>query len=71
MESGSPEELGRFQLELRRELIESGEYYIVPTQKEGVAALRVTIINPLTEPKELEKLLNTLRERGQKLIEKS
>jgi L-2,4-diaminobutyrate decarboxylase len=69
--NASPEKLGRFQLELRRELIESGEFYIVPTQKEGVAALRVTIINPLTEPRELEKLLNTLRERGQKLIEKS
>ena len=43
----NPEGLGKFQLDLRREVIESGEFYIVPTAKDGVAALRVTIINPL------------------------
>ena len=40
--------LGRFQLDLRRQVIESGRFYIVSTQIDGVGALRVTIINPLT-----------------------
>ena len=39
-----------FQLELRRSVIESGEFYIVSTRLDGVGALRVTIINPLTAP---------------------
>ncbi|GAB4135944.1 MAG: aspartate aminotransferase family protein [Planctomycetaceae bacterium] len=60
----APEMLGRFQLELRRRLIESGAFYIVPTRKDGIAALRVTIINPLTRIEELEQLLVTLREQG-------
>lgn len=59
-----PEELGRFQLMLRRRLIESGRFYIVPTAKDGVAALRVTIINPLTTEADLAELLVAIREAG-------
>lgn len=56
-----PEQLGAFQLELRRRVIESGEAYLVPIQLGGVGALRVTIINPLTTPEHLDQLLETLR----------
>ncbi|MHB8902461.1 MAG: hypothetical protein ACYC6Y_27180, partial [Thermoguttaceae bacterium] len=64
----SSERLGRFQLELRRRLIESGEFYIVSTSLEGVGALRVTIINPLTGPEHLDRLLDALREQGRLLL---
>ncbi len=60
--------LGKFQLDLRREIIESGEFYIVPTKKDGVGGLRVTIINPLTTPEHLDRLLDALREKGRKLL---
>ncbi len=63
-----PAELGAFQLELRRRLIESGEFYIVPTKHEGVGALRVTIINPLTTPAHLEQLMDALRHHGRELL---
>ena len=56
--------LGRFQLELRRRVIESGKFYIVSTQIEGVGALRVTIINPLTTAEDLDELLVTIKEEG-------
>lgn len=64
----SPEQLGQFQLDLRRRLIESGEFYIVSTNIEGVGALRVTIINPLTTPDHLDQLLDALREKGRGVL---
>ena len=63
-----PERLGRFQMDLRRRLIESGEFYIVSTNIDRVGALRVTIINPLTTPDHLDQLLDALREHGRRLL---
>jgi L-2,4-diaminobutyrate decarboxylase len=68
MSDAKPEQLGRFQLELRRRVIESGDFYIVSTNLDGIGALRVTIINPLTTPDDLDQLLDTLREQGKKLV---
>ena len=62
------EVLGRFQFELRRRVIESGEFYIVSTKLDGIGALRVTIINPLTTPEHLDQLLDALREMGKPLL---
>ena len=64
----TPERLGQFQLELRRRLIESGEFYIVSTRLDGVGALRVTVINPLTTGEHLDRLLEALREKGRELL---
>lgn len=64
----APEKLGQFQLELRRRLIESGDFYIVSTKIDGVGALRVTIINPLTTTEHLETLLQSLRQHGKQLL---
>lgn len=61
LQEATPERLGRFQLELRRRLIQSGDFYIVSTNIEKIGALRVTIINPLTTPRDLEQLLDALR----------
>jgi L-2,4-diaminobutyrate decarboxylase len=66
--ASAPDELGRFQLEVRRRIIESGEYYLVSTRIDGVGALRVTLINPLTTPEHLDQLLETIRQHGQKLL---
>ena len=63
-----PDRLGAFQLDLRREIIQSGEFYIVPTRKGGVGALRVTVINPLTTPDDLDRLMDALREKGRMLL---
>lgn len=60
--------LGRFQFELRRRIIESGEFYIVSTKIDGVGALRVTIINPLTMPEHLDRLLDAIRAAGEQLL---
>lgn len=63
-----PASIDQFQLELRRRVIESGEYYIVSTRLEGVGALRVTIINPLTRPEHLDRLLDAIREAGLRIL---
>jgi L-2,4-diaminobutyrate decarboxylase len=63
-----PEGLGQFQLELRRRIIESGEFYIVSTRLDGIGALRVTIMNPLTTPEHLDRLLEAIREAGRQII---
>ncbi|MFQ5731695.1 MAG: pyridoxal phosphate-dependent decarboxylase family protein [Planctomycetaceae bacterium] len=69
LKDAPPGRLGRFQLDLRRDVIESGEFYIVPTAMDGLPALRVTIINPLTGVDHLRRLMQTLRERGARLAE--
>lgn len=70
LRDAAPDDVGRFQLELRREVIESGDFYLVPTQAGGVAALRVTLINPLTTADDLDALLAALRRHGQALLER-
>ena len=59
--------LGRFQLDLRREVVRGGAYYLVPTAKDGVPALRCTLMNPLTTEEHLDGLLDELRARGRAL----
>jgi L-2,4-diaminobutyrate decarboxylase len=68
LRGASSDRLGQFQWDVRREVIRSGEFYLVPTSYEGVGALRVTIINPLTTSNELEQLLNVLRAHGKALL---
>jgi L-2,4-diaminobutyrate decarboxylase len=65
--SAAPDQLSRFQFELRRRIVESGDYYLVATRLDGVGVLRVTLINPLTTAQHLDQLLETIRKHGQKL----
>ena len=68
LRDGPRERLGAFQFELRKTLIHSGEYYIVPAKKDGIGAMRVTIINPLTTGEHLDGLMDALRRHGKKLL---
>ena len=68
LNGASDQGLGEFQLRLRRRLVEQGEYYIVSTTLEGMGALRVTIINPLTTDRHLDGLLEALRREGQTML---
>ncbi|MFO7905567.1 MAG: hypothetical protein R6U98_23095, partial [Pirellulaceae bacterium] len=68
LDAAADDTVGQFQLALRRRLIESGEFYIVSTKIDGIGALRITIINPLTTPDHLDQLLDALRRHGQKLL---
>lgn len=68
LRNAPPEKVGRFQMDLRRRLIESGQFYIVSTNIDRVGALRVTIINPLTTSDHLDQLLDALRDHGRRLL---
>ncbi len=63
-----PDRIGEFNRTLRRRLIESGEFYIVQTNLDGVGALRVTIINPLTTASHLSDLLDAIRQVGEAIL---
>ncbi len=60
----SEERLAEFHFRIRRELIQSGAFYIVQTKLNGQQALRVTIINPLTTEDDLAALLDEIRKLG-------
>ncbi len=68
LRDATPARLGQFQLDIRRAIIRSGEFYIVPTAKDGVAALRATVINPLTREEHLDALLEAIRKKGKTVL---
>lgn len=63
----SLEQQNLFHFKLRRQLIESGEFYIVHSVINEQAAFRITVMNPLTTEVHLHQLLNTIRHRADKL----
>lgn len=65
------DKLGAFQHQLRREVIQSGKFYLVHNVMDGIPALRVTLINPLTTVEDLRQLMDTLREQGRDLLAKA
>ncbi len=67
LKSAPPDVLGRFQLAVRQAVARGGRFYLVPTSKDGVPALRCTLINPLTTAADLDDLLDELRSRGREL----
>ena len=59
-----------FQLALRNELVNRGNYYITSTELKGVRHLRLTVINPLTQIAHIEGLLNELSEIAELMTKK-
>ncbi len=59
---GDASQLNDLNRELRRRLIESSEFYVSQTTLEGVAFLRMTVINPLTTLAMVLALLGRIRE---------
>lgn len=68
LRNADAEYVGQFQLELRKRIIQSGDCYLVPFKRDGIGALRMTIINPLTKKNDLETILQIIRNHGQKLL---
>ena len=65
----SPDEIDQFQLQLRRSVIQSGDYYLVQARLDGRSYLRTTLINPLTTVDHLQGLLDCLREHGRRIAQ--
>ena len=59
-QGGDETQLNDLNRELRRRLIESGQFYVSQTTIEGVAFLRMTIINPLTTLSTVTALLDRI-----------
>lgn len=60
----SSAELGAFQQEMRKKMVESGEGYIVPAMDGGTDALRMAVMNPLTREEHFLSLVDSLRRFG-------
>lgn len=60
----SNEELGLRQLQIRRRIIESGAFYFVATQLDGIGTLRAVFMNPMTQESDLSGLLEAIRKEG-------
>jgi L-2,4-diaminobutyrate decarboxylase len=63
-----PERVDQFQWQVRRAVIESGEYYLVQSRIDGRPVLRTTLMNPLTTADDLRGLLDCLRRFGRQLV---
>ncbi|MBW2417888.1 MAG: aminotransferase class I/II-fold pyridoxal phosphate-dependent enzyme [Deltaproteobacteria bacterium] len=59
--AGAPD-LDALQDRIRREVVESGDYYLVSAEILGALWLRCTIMNPFTEDEDLQRLLDLLRD---------
>lgn len=57
-------DVDQFQRDLRTHLIRSGKFYIVQTTLNGQAALRITVMNPMTTEDDLQELMSAIRESG-------
>jgi L-2,4-diaminobutyrate decarboxylase len=55
------EAVSEHQSRIRKRLLEDGRFYITATRLDGVMALRVSMMNPLTEAAHLEGLLRAIR----------
>jgi len=60
LRQAEPERIGAFQSALRKRVIESGEYYIVPAMDRGIGALRLVVMNPLTTEAHFDRLIESL-----------
>jgi L-2,4-diaminobutyrate decarboxylase len=69
LQNTRPEQIDAIQLRLRRAVIESGEYYLVPNRIDGRNVLRTTMMNPQTTADDLRGLLDCLRHFGKQFLE--
>jgi L-2,4-diaminobutyrate decarboxylase len=60
LRQAAPERIGAFQSALRKRIIESGEFYLVPAMDNGIGALRLVVMNPLTTAAHFDRLLESL-----------
>lgn len=67
MQSIPPDALNALQAELRKQILHSGEFYLVQTQLQKRQYLRVTLMNPFTTVVDLAQLLETIRVKAQNL----
>jgi L-2,4-diaminobutyrate decarboxylase len=64
LQGAEPGRQSAWQRAVRTRLIRSGEFYIVQTTLNGLAALRTTVMNPLTTPDDLAELVQAIRRTG-------
>ena len=68
-ESTPAEKLNDLNRMIRKELVHSGEFYIVQTELDGNIWMRTALMNALTDDRDLERLLGSIRKRGEELAQ--
>ena len=54
---------------IRKELVHSGEFYIVQTELDGNIWMRTALMNAMTDENDLERLLGSVRKHGDRLTQ--
>ncbi|MGI9551708.1 MAG: pyridoxal phosphate-dependent decarboxylase family protein [Aurantibacter sp.] len=62
-----PEELNNLNANIRQQLLEDGEFYIVQTKLRGIHYLRTTIMNPFTTEHHFKELLAKIKKFSQNI----
>ncbi|MFH0761217.1 MAG: pyridoxal-dependent decarboxylase [Bacteroidota bacterium] len=64
----NPDQLDRINSFVRKEIIESGKFYIVQTQINGKVYLRSSLMNPFTSEQDMVELLDFIRETAKSAV---
>jgi len=64
----NPDQLDRINSSVRKQIIESGRFYIVQTQIDGKVYLRSSLMNPFTSEQDMAELIDCIRTTAQSVI---
>lgn len=64
----SEEDLNQVNENIRRQMLESGDFYLVQTRLKGDLYLRCTLTNPFTQKTDLERLLDMIEAIGKRRV---
>lgn len=68
LKEADPSVISKLNFSIRRKIIESGRFYIVPFQLDGIGGIRTTVMNPLTTDDHLDELIEEISRVGEELI---
>jgi L-2,4-diaminobutyrate decarboxylase len=64
----SREQLNDLNRSIRKEIVKSGEFYLVQTELEGTIWLRTALMNALTDDNDLHQLIGSIKRHGSGLV---
>lgn len=65
------EQLNDLNRTIRKEIVKSGEFYLVQTELDGVIWLRTALMNAMTDDGDLDRLITSIKKRGAALAGES
>ncbi len=67
-EGCSREKLNELNRRIRKEIVRSGEFYLVQTELDGTIWMRTALMNAMTDENDLRRLINSIKRYGSELV---